>query len=68
MGERARTSNRSQEVRHEQVGLRMDIGVALHKSKRIIRQPKRYGFEETVSYALVIANEDSCTYEEAMES
>ena len=46
----------------------MDIGVALHKFERNVRQPKRYGFEETLSYALVIVNGDPYMYQKAIES
>ncbi len=42
------------------------IGVALHKPKRNVRQPERYGFGETMSYALVAVNGDLKTYEEAL--
>ena len=60
--------DRGGEVQQEQAGPRTDIGVALHKPKRTIRQPDRYGFEEMLSYALVIVNGDPCTYQEAIES
>ena len=45
----------------------MNIGVTLHKPKKNVRQSKRYGFEKTLSYTLMIANWDPYTYEEAME-
>ena len=66
--ERARMDERSQEVQQKQTGLRTDIEVTLHKSKRNIRQLERYGFEAMVSYALVIVNGDPYTYKEAMKS
>ena len=66
--ERAQMNERGQEVQQEQTGLRMDFEVALHKSKRNVRQLIQYDFEEMVSYALVIVNGDPCIYEEAMES
>ena len=59
---------RSQEVQQEQARPRTDIGIVLHKPKKNVRQPKWYNFEETVSYTLVIANGDSYTYEEVMQS
>lgn len=43
-------------------------GVALQKSKRTIRKPVRYGFDNHISYALVAACEAPETYQEAMES
>ena len=66
--ERTRTDDRGREVQQERAGSRTDIGVALHKPKRTIRQPDRHGFEETLSYALMIVNEDPYTYQEAIES
>ena len=60
--ERTRMDDRGGEVQQERVGPRIDIGVALHKPKRTIRQPDRYGFEEMLSYALVTANGDPYTY------
>ena len=66
--ERTRTDDRGGEVQQERAGPRTDIGVALHKPKRTIRQPNRYGFEETLSYALVTVNGDPYTYQEAIES
>ena len=66
--ERTRMDDRGGEVQQEQAGSRIDIGVALHKPKRTIRQPDRYGFEEMLSYALVIVNGDPYTYQEAIES
>ena len=66
--ERTRTDDQGEEIQQERAGPRTDIGVALHKPKRTIRQPDRYGFEETLSYALVIANGDPYTYQEAIES
>ena len=61
-------NERSQEVWQEQTGSRTDIGVALHKPKRNVKQPERYGFEEIVSYTLMIENGDPYTYKEVMES
>lgn len=52
----------------EESYLGIGIGIALHKSKRIIRQPERYRFGETMSYALVAASGGSVTYQEAMTS
>ena len=66
--ERAQMDERSLEIQQEQAGLRIDIGVVLHKPKRNVRQSKRYNFEETVSYTLMTANEDPYTYKEAIES
>ena len=66
--ERTQTDDRGGEVQQERARPRTDIGVALHKPKRSIRQPNRYGFEEMLSYALVIANGDPYTYQEAIES
>ena len=43
-------------------------GVALHKLKRTVRKSVRYGIDETISYTLITSNEDSETFEEAMES
>ena len=60
--------DRDGEVKQERAGPRTDIGVALHKPKRTIRQPDRYGFKEMLSYALVIVNGDPYTYQEAIES
>ena len=60
--ERIRMNDQGGEVQQERAGPKTDIGVALHKPKRTIRQPDRYGFEETLSYALVTANEDPYTY------
>ena len=66
--ERTQTDDQGGEVQQERAGSRTDIGVALHKPKRTIRQSDRYGFEETLSYALVIVNGDPYTYQEAIES
>ena len=60
--ERTRTDDQGEEVQQERVGSRTDIGVTLHKPKRTISKPDRYGFEETLSYVLVIANGDPYTY------
>ena len=43
-------------------------GVALHKPKRNIQKPVRYGIDETISYALISASGDPETFEEAMDS
>ena len=48
--ERARMVERSQEVQQEQTGPKMDIGVALHKPKKNVRQLEQYGFKKMVSY------------------
>ena len=66
--ERTRTDDRGEEVQQERARPRTDIGVALHKPKRTIRQPDRYGFEEMLSYVLVTVNGDPYTYQEAIES
>ena len=66
--ERTQMDDRGREVQQKRPGPRTDIGVALHKPKRTIRQSDRYGFEETLSYALVTANGDPYTYQEAIES
>ena len=66
--ERTRMDDRGGEVQQERAGSRTDIGVALHKPKKTIRQSDRYGFEETLSYALVTANGDPYTYQEAIMS
>ncbi|XP_038975178.1 uncharacterized protein LOC120106276 [Phoenix dactylifera] len=42
--------------------------IAPHRPKRIIYKPVRYGIDETISYALITANGDPETFEEAMES
>ena len=65
--ERTRTDDRGREVQQERVGSRTDISVALHKPKRTIRQPDRYGFKEMLSYVLVTVNGDPYTYQEAIE-
>ena len=66
--ERTRTDDRGEEVQQERAGPRTDIGVALHKPKRTIRQLNQYGFEKMLSYALVTVNGDPYMYQEAIES
>ena len=66
--ERTWMDDRGGEVQQERAGSKTDIGVALHKPKRTIRQSDRYGFEEILSYALVTVNGDPYTYQEAIES
>ena len=66
--ERTQIDDRGGEVQQERAGSKTDIGVALHKPKRTIRQPDRYGFEETLSYAPMTVNGDPYTYQEAIES
>ena len=65
---RTRMDDRGGELQQERARPRTDIGVALHKPKRTIKQSDRYGFEETLSYALVTANGDLYLYLEAIES
>ena len=42
--------------------------MALHKLKCTVHKPVRYGTDEMIFYALIIANNDPETFEEAMES
>lgn len=41
-------------------------GVAPHREKRAIKKPIRYGIDESISYALVVAGEAPGSYEEAI--
>ena len=66
--ERTDRGDRSQGVQHDTAEQGTDTGITQHKPKRNVRPPVRYGFEDSLSYALVTANGDPYTYEEAMES
>lgn len=42
------------------------VGVALNKPKTHVKKPVRYGIDETISYALVVAGEAPESYVDAM--
>ena len=42
--------------------------IAIDKSKRTIKPPARYGFEDLVSYALITSSRDPTTFQEAIHS
>jgi hypothetical protein len=42
--------------------------IAIDKPRRIIRPLTRYGFEDMISYALVISSRDPTTFQEAVNS
>ena len=60
----AQDKDEQREVSHPRIG----INIVLQKPRRIIRQLERYGFGETMSYALVATNRGSKTYEEVVAS
>ena len=42
--------------------------IAIDKSRRTIKTPTRYGFEDLVSYALITSSEDPTTFQEAIHN
>ena len=42
--------------------------IAINRSRRTIKSPTRYGFEDLVSYALITSNGDPTTFQEAIHS
>ena len=45
-----------------------DHNMISERSKRNIKPPVRYGFEDLVSYCLVISSKDPSTFQEAIDS
>jgi hypothetical protein len=42
--------------------------IATNRPRRTIRPPTRHGFEDMISYTLVISNKDPTTFQEAVNS
>jgi hypothetical protein len=60
--------NISQGTETSTSGVEQHHSIATDRPRCTIRPPIRYGFEDMVSYALVISNEDPTTFQEAVNS
>jgi hypothetical protein len=60
--------NTSQGTETSTLGIEQHHSIATDRPKRTIRPPIRYGFEDMVSYALVISSGDPTTFQEIVNS
>ena len=60
--------NTSQGTEASTSGVKEHHTIATDRPKCTIRPPTRYGFEDMVSYALVISSGDPTTFQEAINS
>ena len=60
--------NTSQGIETSTLGIEQHHSIATDRPRCTIRPPIRYGFEDMVSYVLVISSEDPTTFQEAVNS
>ena len=60
--------NTSQGTETSTSGIEQHHSIATNRPKHIIRPPTRYGFEDMVSYALVISSRDLTSFQKAINS
>ena len=58
--------NTSQGSETSTSGIEQHHSIVTDRPRRTIRPPTRYGFEDMISYALVISNDDPTTFQEAV--